>query len=78
MDYQRLVKIFEERSQINGPNFLTTCNEVKDILEAKGAEVEINQVDDWAKLRIFTNEEEWIVRISASGFEVSQVSNLIL
>lgn len=78
MEYQRLAKVFDERCLVNGADYLTTCKEVKTILEGRGAEVEVDQVDDRARLRIFTGDEEWLVRLSADGYEISQISNMIL
>ena len=78
MEYHRLAKIFDERYLVNSSDYLKTCKEVKAILEERGAEVEVDQIDDQARLRIFTSDEEWLVRISAQGYEISQISNMIL
>ena len=78
MDYQGLAKMFDERTAVNGADYQTTVKEVKALLEAKGAEIDVDSRGDWMKLVIFISDEEWLVRISASGCEISQISNMIM
>jgi hypothetical protein len=81
MNYQRLFEMAEERVAANGAaNYLLSCKEMKETLEAKGYEVEQGpNINKQSSIVVFADEEEWVVLFSEHfGAEVIQKSGSIL
>lgn len=79
MHYQTLMDLADERAAANGVNYLVACDEVKALLETRGAKVEVGpHINKQVFLEVDMDDDLWYIAFSARGAEVIQKSNMIL